>query len=166
MIGLNVVTLLGNIGDTPKITELKNEIKVARFSLATGEVRYDKDTGEKIEKTQWHRIVAWRELANIVEKFCKKGSRIHITGKLETSEYTDAEGIRRWATDVIVQNIILLDRPSSDNHLTPEHQETTNQPAVTPKATQNQQIKTATPAAHQNNTADHESAFANEDIPF
>lgn len=116
MQGLNVVNLLGNLGEEPKVSVTKSGIKVAQFSLATSEAWYDKQTGEKKQKTEWHRITAWRELAEIVEKYCHKGSRIHLTGKLETSEYTDSDGIKRWVTKIIADNVILLDRQSHNEN--------------------------------------------------
>lgn len=141
MIGLNEVSLLGNLGDEPKILETKSGIKSARLSLATSEIWYDKETGEKRQKTEWHRIVAWRELAGIVERFCRKGSRIHLKGKLETSSYTDDKGIERWVTTIIADKIILLDRPPESENEQP--------------ANKTKEVKEKS-----------DDRFRNEDIPF
>ncbi|WP_115306185.1 single-stranded DNA-binding protein [Suttonella ornithocola] len=79
------------------------------FSLATGSVWKNK-SGVKNEKTTWHQCTAWRGLADIVEKYCKKGSRIFLSGYLDTNKYTDSESIERWTTKIIVDEILLLDK--------------------------------------------------------
>lgn len=150
MIGLNEVSLLGYLGDDPKITETASKIKCARFSIATSEVWLDKQSGEKKQKTEWHRIVAWRELAGIVERFCRKGSRIHLKGKLETSSYTDDKGIERWTTNIVADKIILLDRPPESENEQP--------------ANKTKEVKEKSAVVEQANNAD--DRFRNEDIPF
>ena len=108
MKGLNEVRLIGNIGSAPVIQLTPAGQKVARFSLATDEEWRDAASGELRKKTAWHTVVAWRKLADVAEKYCTRGSLLFVGGKLETQEYTDAEGNRRMATQVVADEIIAL----------------------------------------------------------
>lgn len=111
MKGINKVTLLGNIGEKPIIRQTQGGEKVANFSLATGETWKDRQTGERREKTEWHRVVAWGSLAGIVEQYCQKSSRIHVSGKLATSKYMDGDGIERYITQIVIDDLLLLNPP-------------------------------------------------------
>jgi single-strand DNA-binding protein len=111
---INKVTLLGNVGKDPEIKSFQNGGKVANFSLATSESWKDKATGEKKSKTEWHNIVVKNEnLVGIVEKYVKKGSKVHVEGKLETRKWTTKEGTDRYTTEIVLQSfageIVLLD---------------------------------------------------------
>ncbi|GMN11549.1 single-stranded DNA-binding protein [Croceitalea sp. MTPC9] len=103
----NHVQLIGNLGDDPTVTNLENGKKVARLSLATNENYKDKE-GEKQTETNWHTVVAWGKVAEIIEKYVTKGKRIAIVGKLKTRSYNDKEGNTRYATEVIANEILLL----------------------------------------------------------
>ncbi len=107
----NHVQLIGNIGDTPKITDLENGKKVARFSLATNE-SYKNNKGEKIQNTEWHSIVAWGKTAKIIEKYTGKGKEIALTGKLKSRSYTSKNGDQRYVTEVEAHEILLLGNKS------------------------------------------------------
>src|SRR5277367_1157294 len=111
---INKVTLLGNVGQDPKITAFQNGGKVANFSLATSESWKDKATGEKKSKTEWHNIVVKSEpLVEIVGKYIKKGSKLHVEGKLETRKYAGKDGAERYIAEVVLYpisgEIVLLD---------------------------------------------------------
>ncbi len=100
----NNVQLIGNLGQDPTVKEIANDKKVANFSVATSE--YYKENDEFKEKTTWHNIVAWGHHAEKVEKKCTKGSEVLINGKIEYRNYTDKEGIKRYVTEIIVNEII------------------------------------------------------------
>ncbi len=114
MYSLNRVTLLGNLGADPEIRHLPSGIPVANFRMATTESYKDKTTGEKRDQTEWHSIVAWRGLAEVAEKYVKKGSKVYIEGKLRTRQWQDKDGVQRYTTEIQADQMILLDRPSGD----------------------------------------------------
>ena len=108
MKGLNEVRLIGNVGSEPAIQFTLAGHKIARFSLATEEQWRDVVSGELRKKTAWHSVVARKKFADVAEKYCTRGSLLFVGGKLETQEYTDAEGNRRMATQVVADEIIAL----------------------------------------------------------
>lgn len=111
---LNKVMLIGNVGKDPEVRYLENNNgKVARFTLATTE-RYRDRNGELRENTEWHNLVAWRNSADIVEKFVKRGTQIYVEGKLTTRSWQDQSGNKRYSTEINVDNIQLLGK-KSDN---------------------------------------------------
>ncbi|MEZ4842336.1 MAG: single-stranded DNA-binding protein [Flavobacteriaceae bacterium] len=103
----NNVQLIGNVGQEPTITQLESGKKVARISLATNE-NYKNANGEKQSNTEWHNLVAWGKTAGIVEKYVTKGKEIAITGKLTSRSYETKEGEKRFVTEIIVNEILLL----------------------------------------------------------
>ncbi|MCF6347345.1 MAG: single-stranded DNA-binding protein [Flavobacteriaceae bacterium] len=103
----NKVQLIGNVGQEPTITNLENGKKVVRLSLATNE-NYKNAKGEKQTDTNWHTVVAWGKTADIIEKFVSKGKEIAIEGKLTSRSYEDKEGVKRYVTEVVVSEILLL----------------------------------------------------------
>ncbi len=103
----NKVNLIGNVGIEPTITDLESGKKVARISLATNE-SYKNSNGEKVTDTQWHTLVAWGKTAEIVEKYVNKGKEIAIEGKLTSRSYDDKEGNKRYVSEVIVSEVLLL----------------------------------------------------------
>lgn len=101
---VNKVTLLGNVGKDPDIRTTKDGRKIASFTVATSERWKDKQSGEMKEQTEWHRVVVLNEnLANIVEKCVKKGSRLYIEGALKTRKWTDKDGVERYVTEIVLQ---------------------------------------------------------------
>ncbi|WP_298501584.1 single-stranded DNA-binding protein [uncultured Maribacter sp.] len=103
----NHVQLIGNVGQEPTVTNLENGKKVARFSLATNE-NYKDNKGEKQTDTNWHTVVAWGKVAEIIEKYVNKGKEIGIVGKLRTRTYETEEGNQRYVTEVEANEILLL----------------------------------------------------------
>jgi len=103
----NNVQLIGNVGKEPTITNLESGKKVARLSLATNE-NYKNSNGEKQTNTNWHTIVAWGKTAEIIEKYVTKGKEIAIEGKMTSRSYETKEGEKRYVTEVIVNEILLL----------------------------------------------------------
>lgn len=106
--GINKVILVGNVGKDPIVQYIKEDIPVARFTLATSETRRDKN-GEKSTTTEWHNIVAWRGLAKIVEQYIKKGSQLYVEGKLTNRSY-EKDGATKYITEIVVNNIQMLGR--------------------------------------------------------
>lgn len=103
----NSVRLIGNLGQDPEIKIFEGEKKLAKFSIATNET-YKNEAGEKVTDTQWHNLTAWGNNASIAEKYLKKGREVAIEGKLVTRNYTDKEGVKKYATEVIVNEIALI----------------------------------------------------------
>ncbi len=108
----NKVMLIGNLGVAPEIKNLESGKKVAKFSLATSE-KYKNQQGEKVEETQWHNVVAWGKVADICEQYLNKGSEVVIDGKLTHRDYTDNNGVKRYFTEIQVNEIVLLDKKVS-----------------------------------------------------
>ena len=105
----NNVRLIGNLGDEPKVRKLDSGKTVANFSVATNEI-YKNSEGEKVSETTWHRIVAWGKPAEVAEKYLKKGSEVAIDGKLTNRSYEDKAGEKQYITEIVVNNILLLDK--------------------------------------------------------
>ena len=103
----NKVQLIGNVGQEPTITTLDSGKKVARLSLATNE-NYKNGKGEKQTDTNWHTVIAWGKTADIIEKYVTKGKEIALEGKLTTRSYDDKEGNKRYVTEVVANEILLL----------------------------------------------------------
>ena len=103
----NSVRLIGNVGNSPEVKEISKDKKLAKFSIATTET-YKNDDGEKVSDTQWHNIVAWGNTAKLVEMYLKKGSEVAVEGKLTSRNYTDKEGIKRYITEIVVSEILLI----------------------------------------------------------
>jgi single-strand DNA-binding protein len=103
----NKVQLIGNIGQDPEIKTTENGKKLARFSIATNEV-YRAPSGEKVDETQWHSLVAWGKLADLAEKLLRKGKEVAVEGKLIHRNYMDKEGRKRYVTEVQVNELLLI----------------------------------------------------------
>lgn len=109
---VNKVILIGNVGKDPEIRHLDKNVTVAKFPLATSERGYTMQNGTQVpERTEWHNIVAWRGLAEIVEKFVKKGSQLYVEGKIQSRSW-EKDGIKRYITEIYAENIQLLGRRS------------------------------------------------------
>jgi single-strand DNA-binding protein len=104
MSGVNKVILVGRLGKEPEMRHLENG---ANFSIATSEVYKDRNTGERREQTEWHNIVLWRGLADVAEKYLKKGDMVYIEGKLRTRSW-EKDGINRYTTEVVGDNMTML----------------------------------------------------------
>ena len=101
---LNKVLLIGRLGNDPEIKQMQNGKSVARLSVATSESWKDKNSGERKEKTEWHRVVIFNEgLVNVVQQYLKKGAQIYIEGQLSTNKYTDNNGQEKYSTQIVLQ---------------------------------------------------------------
>ena len=103
----NKVQLIGHLGNDPEIITLDSGKKLAKFNMATNET-YKNNQGEKITETQWHNLIASNNIADITEKYVKKGQEIVIEGKLTSRSYEDKEGIKKYITEIIVNELVLL----------------------------------------------------------
>jgi single-strand DNA-binding protein len=114
MAGVNKVILVGNLGKDPEVRYLDNGVAVANFSLATTE-NYKYKQGERVSQTEWHNIVLWRGLAEVAEKYLKKGSSIYIEGKIKNRKWEDKDGNTRYNTEILGDNMTMLGaKPSSE----------------------------------------------------
>jgi len=109
MIGLNKVSLIGNLGKDPDFQYLAGQVAVAKLSLATTETFKDK-TGNAQTQTEWHTVVLWRGLAELAHKYLSKGSLVFIEGKLKTRSYDDKDGTKKYVTEIMAEQLILLDK--------------------------------------------------------
>lgn len=107
--GVNKVILIGNIGQDPEVRSMSNGGQVANATVATSESWKDKATGEQKEHTEWHRVVFYRRLAEIVGEYLKKGSKVYIEGKLQTRKWQDQSGNDRYTTEIIANEMQMLD---------------------------------------------------------
>ena len=107
--GINKVILIGNLGKDPEVRYSPNGGAIANITLATSESWKDKNTGENVEKTEWHRVVFFRRLAEIVGEYLKKGSKVYIDGKLQTRKWQDKDGNDRYTTEIVANEMQMLD---------------------------------------------------------
>ena len=128
MSGINKVILVGHLGKDPEIRTFENGSKVANFSLATTEYRKDKD-GNRIELTEWHNIVMWRNLAELAEKYLRKGRQIYVEGRLRTRSWDDANGVKHYITEVEANTFLFLSPKEAGS---PTVTQVPNQTAVIP----------------------------------
>lgn len=118
---VNKVILVGNVGADPEIRTLESGVKVATIRLATTEYSRNRETQERIDHTEWHRITLWRALADVADKYIRKGSQLYVEGVLRTREWTDQSGNKRYSTEILGNEIKLLGRRGD----TPQSEQTT-----------------------------------------
>ena len=106
--GIDKVILVGNLGKDPEVQYLEGGVAVAKFPLATTE-SYKNKQGERVDQTEWHNVVLWRGLAEVAEKYVKKGSRVYVEGKIRTRSYDDKDGNKKWFTEIVGDNMVMLD---------------------------------------------------------
>lgn len=112
MKNLNKVMLIGHLGKDPEVKYLDGNNVVANFTIATTESYTGKD-GNRVDQTEWHNVVAWRKLAEICEKFLKKGSFVYIEGSIRTRSWEDKDGNKKYTTEILAQDLVLLDKKES-----------------------------------------------------
>ncbi len=130
MAGVNKVILVGNLGKDPEIRYLENGTAVANFPIATSESYKDKE-GNRIDQTEWHNVVVWRKMAEIAERYLRKGSQIYLEGKLRTKSWEDQQGNKRYTTEIVADTFTMLGkREDNQNTSTPSNTNTsaTSQP--------------------------------------
>ncbi len=107
--GVNKVILVGRLGRDPEMRYFQDGTALANFSIATSDEWKDKNTGEKREKTEWHRIVAFRRLGEICGQYLSKGKQVYVEGKLQTRDWEDKDGVKRYTTEIVASNMQMLD---------------------------------------------------------
>ncbi len=151
MAGINKVILVGNLGKDPEVRYLEGGTAVANFPIATSETYKDRNSGEKKTNTEWHNIVLWRGLAEIAEKYLKKGAQVYIEGKLQTRQWQDKDGNNRYTTEVVGNNLQMLGRKDETS---------TNATTITESSSSPQHERTE-PVTDIDNTASEV-----DDLPF
>lgn len=146
MRALNKVMLIGRLGKDPEVRYLEGGTPVANFTIATSE-KYKNKSGEWVEQTEWHNIVAWRGLAELTEKYLKKGKQVFIEGKIRTRSWEDKDKNKRYTTEVVADNMMLLGSPE-------KHDESSNIPEAV-SAVKDELTETA-----------HVPAKPADDLPF
>lgn len=132
---INKVTLIGTLGRDPEVRYMPNDNAVANINLATDESYNDKQTGQKVEQTEWHRLTVYGKLAEIAQQYLKKGSKAYFEGKLKTREW-EKDGVKRYTTEIVVNDMVMLDsKPQTQQ--APQQQQYA-QPAQHPQAYQAQ----------------------------
>ena len=125
--GVNKVILVGNLGQKPEMRYTATQTAVANISIATTESWKDKESGENRDKTEWHRVVFFGNLAEIAEKYLDKGSSVYVEGKIQTRKWQDKDGNDKWTTEVLGNQLTMLgSRPSSDSSM--QSNDSTNSP--------------------------------------
>ena len=145
MKGINKVIIVGNLGKDPEMKFTASGAAIANITVATSESWNDKQTGEKVEKTEWHRVVAFQRLAEIMGEYLRKGSQVYIEGKLQTRKWQDQDGKDRYTTEVVASQMQMLGGKSSQGSNTP------------PKPAENQGFRKPDSA---------QGGFEDDDIPF
>lgn len=115
--GINKVILIGNVGVDPEVRYMPNGNAVTTLSVATGETWKDKQTGDKQERTEWHRVVCFNRLGEIAGEYVKKGSRLYVEGSLRTRKWQDQQGQDRYTTEIIANDIQMLDTKASGSSM-------------------------------------------------
>lgn len=153
--GVNKVILIGNLGNDPEVRYTPSGSAVANVNLATSETWRDKQSGELQDRTEWHRVVFFNRLAEIVGEYLRKGSKIYVEGTLRTRKWTDKNGIERYTTEIIANEMHILDSRSGGGGA--HHANTSATAEETPEATPGAVPAHHEPAAHDN---------FDDDIPF
>jgi len=124
---VNKVILVGNLGKDPEVRHLESGASVANFPIATSESYKDRNSGERITQTEWHNIVLWRGLAEVAEKYLRKGNSVYIEGKLKTRSWQDKEGNTRYSTEVVGDNMVMLGKSDGGGNNNPQQGQATQQ---------------------------------------
>ncbi len=157
--GVNKVILIGNLGKDPEVKYAANGNAVANITLATSESWKDKNTGEQVDKTEWHRVVFFRRMAEIAAEYLKKGSKVYIEGKLQTRKWQDQSGQDRYTTEIVANDMQMLDSRGSSASFDQGYNQ--NQSAAAPAAQPQAQS-----APQQSAPAPAPAGDFDDDIPF
>lgn len=152
---LNKVMLIGRLGKKPEVNYIKPDVPVARFSIATSET-YKSKEGDKREVTEWHNITAWRFTAKFCENYLDKGMLVYIEGKLQTRKWDGQDGITRYATDIVADNIKILEKRANQDS-NPDYNQQQNEPK------QEQNTMAEDPFT---NTSPELNSDIDDDLPF
>ena len=163
MAGINKVIILGRLGQDPEVRYTPSGQAVANFSVATSDVWLDKQSGEKQERTEWHKIVVWGKLAELCRDYLKKGKQVYIEGKLQTRSWVDKNDQKKYMTETIGQNIQFIDMSSRNENTRNE----TNSNATSNNRTNNSNnTDDGNTNKFENIQTNSDNFISDEDIPF
>ncbi len=151
--GINKVILVGNLGKDPEMKYTASGAAIANITVATSESWNDKQTGEKVEKTEWHRVVFFRRLAEVVGEYLRKGSQVYIEGKLQTRKWQDQNGQDRYTTEIVASEMQMLGGRAGEG-------------GVRPQAGDGGGFRDNPPARQAPAQSTPDNDFADDDIPF
>jgi single-strand DNA-binding protein len=172
--GVNKVILIGTLGSDPEIKRMTSGDSVTNFNIATNESWMDKNTNQRQERTEWHRIVAFRRLADIMGQYLRKGSQVYIEGKLQTRKWQDQNGMDRYTTEIIANTMEMLGGRSggtenfygsNDQQQQPQQQPSQPQAQTQPASNYNQPSQQQAPQQQPSTPAKNFDDF-DDDIPF
>ncbi len=152
--GINKVILIGNLGNDPEVRYTPGGSAVANVTIATNESWKDRNTGERQERTEWHRVVFWSRLAEIVEQYLKKGSKVYVEGRLQTRSW-EQDGVKRYTTEIVASDMQMLDSRGDAGGASFER----TQPAAAGGAAQPEKAAAKAESSSYDN-------FEDDDIPF
>jgi single-strand DNA-binding protein len=155
--GINKVILIGNLGNDPDVRYTSGGSPVANVSLATAESWRDKETGDMQERTEWHRVVFFSRLAEIVEKYLRKGSKIYVEGRLQTRKWQDRDGNDRYSTEIVANGMEMLDSKGASGEFAG-----TSAPMRKPASA----TSPAPAPVQQESSPGNGGEFVDDDIPF
>lgn len=156
---LNKVTLIGNLGKDPEVRHLESGASVANFSMATTET-YKNRNGEKVSQTEWHNIVLWRGLAEISEKYLKKGDKIYIEGRIRTRSWQDKDNNTRYSTEIVGDNMIMLGGNNNEKTYS-----STNTSSIQELKTESLESQDSS-EINKSSLSDSDLTSENDDLPF
>ncbi len=162
---VNKVILVGNVGMDPEVRTIESGAKVARIRLATTERIFDRQANETKEHTEWHTITLWRGLADIVDKYVRKGSQIYVEGRLRTREWMDKENNKRYTTEILADTMNLLGR-RGDNSTSDGGSTQTSGYGGAPQAATSYAVPQQTPVAPSQSQTPATPADDPDDLPF
>jgi single-strand DNA-binding protein len=174
MAGVNKVILIGNLGKDPEVRYLEGGIAVANFPVATTETFRDK-MGNKQEQTEWHQIVLWRKLAEVAEKYLRKGQQVYIEGKIRSRSWEDKEGNKRYTTEIFGDVLTILSRPQNQDQQQGGYQQRQYNPQANQNTNANSSVQQSTYPSQQNtfnpeviNDPNHPAMIppSADDLPF
>ena len=129
MAGINKVILVGNLGKDPEVRAISTDRKVANFSLATTE-SYKNKNGERVDQTEWHNVVFYGPIADVIERYLRKGSQIYVEGKIRTRSYDDKDGVKKYITEIIGDTMTMLGSRGSSDGQSPSNSSSSSSSAV------------------------------------
>lgn len=165
MASINEVTLLGHLGRDPELRQTNNGQAACNISMATSRRWTDKQSGEKVEKTEWHRVVFFGRSAEVVAQYTRKGSQLYVRGRLETRKWTDKDGIDKYVTEIVAESCQFVDKRQDNGSAAPAAPTTGDAPAAprSPATPAAQAAPQRAPAAQAAPAAD---PYFDDDIPF
>jgi len=148
--GINKVILVGNLGRDPEMRQTKSGTQVVNFPVATNESWTDKGTGEKKDRTEWHKVIAWGRTAEICNEYLTKGKQVYIEGRLQTSEWEDKDGNKRYTTEIVVSDMQMLGSRSEEGYTSSSEQASSH----------------TSPSEQASKGGEMDSGLTEDDIPF